>query len=112
MILSHGKNSIEPRFLTNKEILDNNWLKKLLISQRLIYHHFTSENIVIHEYIVPPGLKDSCKLANGRYKLVLEGSNKETVDLEKCRYWKLRLEEITNVKKQKTSSSKNNIFLE
>lgn len=112
MILSHGQNSIEPGFLTNKEILDNNWLKKVLISQRLIYHHFTSENIVIHEYIVPPGLKDSCKLANGRYKLVLEGSNKETVDLEKCRYWKVRLEEITNVKKQKTSSSKNNRFLE
>lgn len=33
--------------------------------------------------------------------MVLEKSNKETVDLEKCGNWKIRLQEITNVKNQK-----------
>ena len=33
--------------------------------------------------------------------MVLEKSNKEAVDLEKCGNWKIRLQEITNVKNQK-----------
>ena len=57
MILSHGQSSIERGFSLNKEILDNNLQEKLLISQRLIYDHFTSENIVRHEYVIPQALK-------------------------------------------------------
>ena len=57
MILSHEQSSIESGFSINKEILDNNLLEKLLRSQRLIYEHFTSENIVLHEYIIPQALK-------------------------------------------------------
>ena len=53
MILSHEQSSIESGFSINKEILDNNLLEKSLRSQRLIYEHFTSENIVLHEYIIP-----------------------------------------------------------
>ena len=57
MILSHEQSSIESGFSINKEILDNNLLEKSLRSQRLIYEHFTSENIVLHEYIIPQALK-------------------------------------------------------
>ena len=57
MILSHEQSSIERGFSINKEILDNNLLEKSLRSQRLIYEHFTSENIVLHEYIIPQALK-------------------------------------------------------
>ena len=88
-------------FLMNKKILDNSLQERLLISQPLIYSHFTSENTVIHEYIVRQALKKCRKLASWRCKLVLEKSNKETVDLEKCGNWKIRLQEITNVKNQK-----------
>ena len=72
-----------------------------MISQRLVYDHFTSENIALHEYVIPQALKKSCKLANGRYKLALEDSKKATVETEKSRKRKLKLEEIANVKKQK-----------
>ena len=41
----------------------------------------------------------SCKLANGRYKLALEDSKKETVETKKSRKRKLKSEEIANVKK-------------
>lgn len=85
----------------NKKILDNSLQERLLISQRLIYSHFTSENTVIHEHIVLEALKKYRKLARWRCKLALEKSNKETVDLEKCGNWKIRLQEITNVKNQK-----------
>ena len=88
-------------FLMNKKILDNSLQERLLISQRLIYSHFTSENTVIHEHIVLEPLKKYRKLAIWRCKLALEKSNKETVDLEKCGNWKIRLQEITNVKNQK-----------
>ena len=88
-------------FLMNKKILDNSLQERLLISQRLIYSHFTSENTVIHEHIVLEALKKYRKLARWRCKLALEKSNKETVDLEKCGNWKIRLQEITNVKNQK-----------
>ena len=57
MILSHGQSCIERRLSINKEILDNNLQEKSLISQRLIYDHFTSENIVLHEYFIPQTLK-------------------------------------------------------
>ena len=99
MILSHGQSSIECGFSINKEILDNNLQEKSPISQRLIYDHFTSENIALHEYVIPQALKKSCKLANGRYKLALEDSKKETVETDKSRKRKLKLEEIANVKK-------------
>ena len=52
------KSSIERGFSINKEILDNNLQEKLLISQRLICDHFTSENIVLHEYVIPQALKE------------------------------------------------------
>ena len=100
MILSHGQSSIECGFSINKEILDNDLQEKSPISQRLIYDHFTSENIALHEYVIPQALKKSCKLANGRYKLALEDSKKETVETEKSRKRKLKLEEIANVKKK------------
>ena len=48
---------IERGFSINKQILDNNLQEKSLISQRLIYYHFTSENIVLHEYVIPQALK-------------------------------------------------------
>ena len=51
------KSSIERGFSISKEILDNNLQEKLLISQRLICDHFTSENIVLHEYVIPQALK-------------------------------------------------------
>ena len=57
MILSHGQSSIERGFSINKEILDNNLQEKSLISRSLIYGHFTLENIVLHEYVIPQALK-------------------------------------------------------
>ena len=41
MILSDGQSSIEHGFSINKEIRDNSLQEKSLISQRLIYFHFT-----------------------------------------------------------------------
>ena len=101
MILSHGQSSIEHGFSVNKEILDNNLQERSLTSQRLVYDHFTSENIALHEYVIPQALKKNCQLANGRYKLALEDIKKATVETEKSRKRKLKLEEIANVKKQK-----------
>ena len=51
MILSHWQSSIERGFLVNKKILDKNLQEKSLISQRLIYDHFASESIALHEYV-------------------------------------------------------------
>ena len=48
MILSHEQSSIERGFSVNKEILDSNLRERALISQRLVYDHFTSENIALH----------------------------------------------------------------
>ena len=101
MILSHGQSFIERGFSINKEISDNNLQGKSLLTQRFIYEHFTSENIVLHEYVIPQALRKSCNLANGRYKLGLEDSKKETVETEKSKKQKLKLEEIANVKKSK-----------
>ena len=56
---------------------------------------------MLHEYVIPQALRKSCKLANGRYKLGLEDSKKETVETEKSKKQKLKLEEIANVKKSK-----------
>ena len=53
MILLHGQSSIEHGSSVNKEILDNYLQERLLISQHLIYDRFTSENIVLHEYVIP-----------------------------------------------------------
>ena len=53
MILKYGQNSIERGFSVNKKISDNNLQEKSLISQCLIYDHFTSENIVLREYVIP-----------------------------------------------------------
>ena len=101
VILSHGQNSLKCGFSINKEILDHNLQVKSLISQRFIYDNFTSENIVLQEYVIPQTLKKSCKLPNGRYKLALADRKKETVEMEKSRKWKLKLEEIAKVKKYK-----------
>ena len=90
MIVTHGQSSIECGFSINNEILDKNLQEKLQISQRLIYDHFTSENIVLHEYVIPQALKKSCKLANVRYKLALEDSKKETVETERSSKRKLK----------------------
>ena len=56
VILSYGQSSIERSFTINREILDNNLQEKSLIS-RLIHDHFTSKNIVLHEYKIPQALK-------------------------------------------------------
>ena len=85
MILPHDQNSIECGFSINKEILDSNLQEKSLISERLIYDHFTSEEFVLHEFVIPQTLQKSCKLANERYKLSLEDSKKETVETGKSR---------------------------
>ena len=50
MILAHGQTSVELHFLINKKVLDNNLQEKSLTSQRLIYDHFTSENIVFYAF--------------------------------------------------------------
>ena len=52
---------------------------------------------MFHEFVIPKTLKKSFKLANGRSKLDLEYSKKETVETEKSRKRKLKLEEIANV---------------
>ena len=57
VILLHGQSSIKCGFWINKEIWDNNLQVKSLISQRFIYDNFTSENIVLHEYVIPQTLK-------------------------------------------------------
>ena len=57
MILSHRQSSIERGFSIHKENLDNNLQEKLLISQGLNHDLFTSENIVLHEYVIPQALK-------------------------------------------------------
>ena len=49
--------------------------------------------------VIPQSLKKGCMLANGRYKLAFEDSKKETVEMEKSRKRKLKLEKIANVKK-------------
>ena len=56
MILSRGQSFIERGFSINKEIIDN-LQEKMLISQRLIYDHFTSESTVLHEYVIPQVLR-------------------------------------------------------
>ena len=96
MVLSHGQSSIEHSFSINKEMLDSNLQEKSLITQRLIYNHFTSENIVLHEYSLPQALKKSCKLANGRYKLALEDSKKETVETGKITKTKIEIRRSSN----------------
>ena len=96
MILSHGKSSIEHSFSINKTILDSNLQENSLITQRLIYNDFTSENIVLDEYVIPQALKKSCKLANGRYKLALEDSKKETVETEKITKTKIEIRRSSN----------------
>ena len=96
MILSHGKSSIEHSFSINKKILDSNLQENSLITQRLIYNDFTSENIVLDEYVIPQALKKSCKLANGRYKLALEDSKKETVEKEKITKTKIEIRRSSN----------------
>ena len=79
MILSHGQSSIERGFLINKKISDNNLQEKSLISQRLIYDHFASESIALHEYVYLKKKKTTttCKLANGRYKLKNRNNGKK-----------------------------------
>ena len=69
IIFLHRQSSIECCFSINKEIWDKNLQGKSLISQHLIYDDFISENIVLHEYVIPQALTKCCKLANGRYKL-------------------------------------------
>ena len=56
---------------------------------------------MLHEYVIP-----QTNLANGRYKLGLEDGKKETVETEKSRKRKLKLEEIANVKKSKLAVQK------
>ena len=92
MIPSHGQSSIKCSASINKEILDKNLQERSLISKRLIYDHFTSKDIRIHEQIAPQALKQSSEVANGRYKIALEESKKETGDLGKSRKRKLKLE--------------------
>ena len=57
MILLHGQSSIERGFSIKKEILGNNLQEKSLISQCLLHDHFTSENIVLHDHVIPQALK-------------------------------------------------------
>ena len=56
---------------------------------------------MLHEYVIP-----QTNLANRRYKLDLEDSKKETVETEKSRKQKLKLEEIANMKKSKLAVQK------
>ena len=62
-VLSHGQSAIERGFSVNKQLLVENLQEKSLISQRIVYDHINSHDIVIRQYELPNDLLKSCKLA-------------------------------------------------
>ena len=90
--LSHGQSAVERGFSVNKELLVENLGQKSLISQRIVYDHMTSLSIKIHEFAISSDLLKSCRMAHQRYQRICK---------KRKRKRKLKLDEITDVKRRK-----------
>jgi hypothetical protein len=99
--LSHGQSAVESGFSINKELLVENLGQKSLISQRIVYDHMTSLSIKVHEFTINSDLLKSCRMAHQRYTSELESKKDKTTKNEKERKRKLKLDEITDVKRRK-----------
>ena len=93
--LSHGQASVERGFSVNKELL------VVLVSQGIVYDYFFSTEKTLSEFQISNELIKSCKLAHTRYTQALQTNTKTTVQCEKDRKRKLKMEEIATVKEKK-----------
>ena len=99
--LSHGQASVERGFSVNKELLVQNLQRVSLVSQRIVYDYFFSTEKTLSEFQISNELIKSCKLAHTRYTQSIETNKKTTVQCEKDRKRKLKMEEIATVKEKK-----------
>ena len=86
-------------FSVNKDLLVENLNQQTLIEQWKVYDYFSLPGIDIHKYEIPPGLTKSCKSAYSRYKTALEEKRKEKVSTEKNLKRKLKMDELTDMKR-------------
>ena len=99
--LSHGQADVDWGFSVNKELLVENLQQTSLISQRLICDYVSNFSKPIPEIPLTNEMLKSCQLAHSRYVVALEKKRNATVSREKSLKWKLKLEEIAEVKEKK-----------
>nr|XP_047133757.1 uncharacterized protein LOC124811796 [Hydra vulgaris] len=105
-VSSHGQCAIEQGFSVNKQLLVENLKERSLISQKIVYDHINSHDIVIHQYELPSDLLKSCKLAYNRYNIVLKENKDQLKVDELSRKRQLIDGDILVMKKQKESVAK------
>ena len=91
-VLSHGQSFIKRGFSVNKELMGTN-MKENLSSQRFIYNKILSEDSKISAFWISPELR--------RYKQDLEKQKKEQIAVTQSLTWKLKREELENLKRKK-----------
>ena len=99
--LSRGQASVERVFSVNNELLVENLIEESIEPQRMAYDHIRSADKPITEIPITNDLIKSCKLAHSRYTAVLEERKKQCKQTDKDLKWKLKSEEIAEVKKKK-----------
>ena len=100
-VLSHGQADVERGFNINGELLVENMKELSLISQSIVFDHFSACKNDLHNYQVDKKLLLSCKGARMKYDNYLENEKKKQVLTEKSRKRKLITDEIVIVKKEK-----------
>ena len=103
--LSHGQAAVERGFSVNKELLVENLQQLSLVSQRIVSDYLTDFGKSIIKILLTNTLLKSCQLVHSRYTAALEMNKNEAHAKEKDRKRKLKIEEITEVKKQESSRS-------
>jgi hypothetical protein len=101
--LSHSQCAVERGFSVNKELLVENLQEMSLIAQRIVYDQLTATKQNVHTFKISNDLIKSCKAARSKYMLQLDEKREQAVGNKKAEKRKLLNEEITDIKKRKTS---------
>ena len=100
-VLLHGQSAVERRFSVNKEIMVDNMQQLSLISQRVVYDHFLSQKLKIHELPLSRKLLKSCMVAHQNYLSELRENKSYVKNEELVKKRKLIQDDIVEIKRKK-----------
>ena len=89
----------ERGFSINKQLMGTNMKEESLVSEHIVYHKITSDNINTSSFVITPELQKICILVSLHYKKQLKKAKEVKVRPQQILKHKTKCEELGNIKK-------------
>ena len=100
-VLSHGQSQVERGFNINKDALAINMERDSLKARRMVYDEMKSTQVKVPDFVIEPGLIQSCKSSHSRYITNLNSKRDEEATKVNSKKRKLLQDELLTVQQKK-----------